>query len=337
MRSAVLLLAALLSSLGAAASEPTGCKLVRIAEWKVRSTESFSPIIDGEINGKKVGILIDTGAASSILSRSGAIRLGLDRVEATGVRFFGVGGETRAEMTTLAELKIGSSTTRNLRVLVVGERPLGSADLFLGDDFLHAVDIEFDIPNGAIRLFQPKDCQKSALAYWSKSGSGVLPMEGDRRIRFRLELNGKSMSAMLDSGATLTTVTTPAARRAGVTSESPGVVAAGCLTGLGGAAIEAHVGTFETFTIGDQVIRNANLSFGDFWRHTTTSEIGTRLGQKVGDQEEVLLGYDFLRSHRVYVANSQRRVYFTHEGGEVFRKPGPPRPCEEARKQAPRI
>ena len=32
----------------------------------------------------------------------------------------------------------------------------------------------------------------------------------------------------------------------------------------------------------------------------------------------MLLGYDFLRSHRVLVAHSQRRIYFTYNGGPVF-------------------
>jgi hypothetical protein len=39
---------------------------------------------------------------------------------------------------------------------------------------------------------------------------------------------------------------------------------------------------------------------------------------------EVILGTDFLRSHRVLVARSQRKVYFTYVGGTVF-------PTREAR------
>jgi tetratricopeptide (TPR) repeat protein len=33
----------------------------------------------------------------------------------------------------------------------------------------------------------------------------------------------------------------------------------------------------------------------------------------------MLLGFDFFLSHRVYVANSQHKVYFTYNGGPVFR------------------
>src|SRR5262249_26060507 len=33
---------------------------------------------------------------------------------------------------------------------------------------------------------------------------------------------------------------------------------------------------------------------------------------------DMLLGADFFLSHRIYVANSQNRVYFTYNGGPVF-------------------
>ena len=39
----------------------------------------------------------------------------------------------------------------------------------------------------------------------------------------------------------------------------------------------------------------------------------------------MLLGADFLRSHRVLVANSQRKLYFTYSGGPVFGGAAPSR------------
>ena len=33
----------------------------------------------------------------------------------------------------------------------------------------------------------------------------------------------------------------------------------------------------------------------------------------------MLLGADFLRSHRVLIAHSQQQMYFTYAGGTVFR------------------
>jgi hypothetical protein len=52
------------------------CKLVRIAEWPVR-LEHSKLIVDGAINGRKIGVMLDTGAQLSLIMRSAAIRLGL--------------------------------------------------------------------------------------------------------------------------------------------------------------------------------------------------------------------------------------------------------------------
>jgi hypothetical protein len=41
----------------------------------------------------------------------------------------------------------------------------------------------------------------------------------------------------------------------------------------------------------------------------------------------MLLGADFLRSHRVLVARSQKKMYFTYEGGTVFPPPAGARSC----------
>jgi hypothetical protein len=45
----------------------------------------------------------------------------------------------------------------------------------------------------------------------------------------------------------------------------------------------------------------------------------------------MLLGADFLRAHRVLVAHSQRKLYFTYTGGPVFQPTLQPVPHNDAR------
>jgi hypothetical protein len=54
--------------------------------------------------------------------------------------------------------------------------------------------------------------------------------------------------------------------------------------------------------LGDEEMRNVRLRFGDFSM----------------DGGDMLLGADFFLSHRVYVANSQDKLYFTYNGGPPF-------------------
>ena len=63
------------------------------------------------------------------------------------------------------------------------------------------------------------------------------------------------------------------------------------------------------FTLKPETIRNANLSIRD---HPPQ-------GNNVG-MPDMLIGADFLRAHRVLISMSQRRMYVSYLGGEVFRK-----------------
>jgi hypothetical protein len=42
----------------------------------------------------------------------------------------------------------------------------------------------------------------------------------------------------------------------------------------------------------------------------------------------MLIGSDFLRAHRVYIAHSQGKLYFSYVGGTVF-PASPGKPCNE--------
>ena len=88
-------------------------------------------------------------------------------------RAYGVGGETKVYTTVVDEFKLGEVAVRGLQLRVAGERDPGEGfDLLLGEDFLRNFDIEFDLANGVVRLWQPKDCDGASLAYWTGMSSG---------------------------------------------------------------------------------------------------------------------------------------------------------------------
>ena len=305
----------------ASAIAASSCRLMKIAEWFV-TPQSGRLIVDGAINGQKIGILFDTGAASSLVQRAAADRLGLTRQEAKGYRAAGVGGGTYVEYAVIEELKLGTASRKNWRVFVMGERDLGRAYAFvLGYDFFEQVDIEFDLANNAVRLFQTQDCGDAPLAYWARGGAGEVRLETDSErpgILVNVKLNGKPLLAHLDTGASSSVLSRLVAAQAGVTPETSGTVPAGTTGGFGAGRPEQWIGAFESFSIGDEVIRNPNIRFTDLG--VTHTETGTRLAIK-REMWEMLLGLDFLRSHRVFVAHSQRKLYFTYTGGPVFARP----------------
>jgi predicted aspartyl protease/tetratricopeptide (TPR) repeat protein len=302
---AFVLVQALLLSMAAAAADGVRCQLVNIAEWPVRLERNL-PITEGAINGKKVGILIDTGASVSLLTKATAMKFDLF-TRALPERMVGFGGETTVLMARLDELKIGDAARQGMRVRVGGERPIANVDFILGEDFLHVLDVEFDYAKGVIRLFQPKDCGNAWLAYWDRDAQ-VLPIDNNDvgRIMVPVKVNGHDASAMLDSGASSSVVSMGLAQRAGVTPETPGVSAAHCSQGVGADVVHAWVGAFDSVSLAGETIRDPRLTFTNY---------DTDLGRRHPD---IILGTDFLRAHRVYVSRSQGKLYFSYTGGLIF-------------------
>jgi predicted aspartyl protease len=299
-----------------AAGEAPKCKFVRLAEWTLRDNY-YRPVIDGEINGKKVGVLLDTGAAFSLIRGSAVERLGLSRQWLRGYRAYGVGGETRLDAVQIDEFRIDKWVHRSWRAIVGGEHDFRDDQaVILGEDLLRQSDIEFDLRNKAVRLYQPKDCVGQWLAYWSREALEI-PLEGDEKIEFTVAINGRPLRAHLDSGATLSLLAKADAAQRGITPSSPDVVPSGCVTGIAGRRIDSWSARFESFAIGGEVIRNPRIQFADMWDKTYT-ELGSRLPRQFASRPQMLLGADFLRSHRVLVARSQGKMYFTYEGGTVF-------------------
>jgi predicted aspartyl protease len=289
------------------AEDAARCKLVRLADWHVRILDTH-PIVDGAVNGKPVGVLIDTGAYASILTKSAAEKFGLP-LRMTGESIPGIGGaESRLMTTRLDELKIDEFSAKGLRVMVAGEKPMRGIDFILGQDVLSTVDVEFDYANAAVRLFRPVDCKGRSLAYWDP-GAQELQLHGDRRDVIPVAVNGQKADAMIDSGGYMSMVQLAFAQDLGITPTSPGVEPAPCIYGVGEGMIHQWVARFDSIALGTETISNARVNIGDLdsdFRYYRTGG------------PDMMLGGDFLRTHRVLISHSQGKVYFTYAGGQVF-------------------
>ena len=297
MRLAFLLVTLALAADAASDAAPQ-CKLIRIAEWRVRN-DYYRPVVDGAINSQKVSVLLDTGSSVSLIQRSVATRLRLPRIAVEG---------TSLESALVQEFRIGKAARDNWRVLVTGEHDFGDdLAVMIGDDFFQQTDVEFDLPHNAVRLYQPKDCAGAPLAYWTRQALEV-PIEAGEKIRLAVAINGKPVRALLDSSAFRSLLAQTEVARLGITPQSPGAAAAGCARGFGTRLVDSWSAPFESFAIGAETIRNPTLRFADLWQETPDA----------GTLPQMLLGADFLRSHRVLVSRSQGKMYFTYEGGTVF-------------------
>ncbi|QJR09517.1 hypothetical protein DSM104443_00561 [Usitatibacter rugosus] len=303
MRSLLIGVAMATAILPAIAQQPAKCQLAKIAEWPVRFVGN-NPVIDGAINGKKITILLDTGSYVSLVMKASAEKLGLN-LRGTGQFAGGFGGSTPIFVTNIEEMRIGESVRKNWRVRVAGEGA-PPFDFILGDDFFRQVDLEFDYAKGVVRVFQPENCKSAFLGYWDANAQ-VLPMLNDKQhVVVPIKINGREGRATLDSGAAGSLVSLAFAESVGITKDSPGVLPGGCSSGMGGTGLRNWVSRFDSVSIGNETIRDPMLRIQDY---STTD---------MRQASDMFLGTDFLKSHRVYIARSQDKVYFSYTGGQAF-------------------
>jgi predicted aspartyl protease len=235
----------------AEAMAASNCQLTQIADWPVKLVGNHL-VVDGAINGRKIGVMLDTGGTSMIL-RSAADRLGLTRHQAPQYRLFGVGGESYVEAAIVDEFRVGNLARKNWEVMVAGEHDLGpSIDVVLGEDVFDHVDVEFDLMHGRVRLFQPRGCEGVALGYWAPQGTSQVNLASGPRIVVPVGINAHPIQAELDSGASSSVLDKPAAGRLGIGPETPGATLAGKGGGLGAKSVEYWIVPLQSFTLGDE-------------------------------------------------------------------------------------
>jgi hypothetical protein len=157
------------------------------------------------------------------------------------------------------------------------------------------------------------------LAYWSPQGASQVDLGRSPQIVVPVKINGQPLNAVLDSGAVFSVLDKPAAARLGISPESSGARVSGRTGGVGQGLPNLWTTPLQSFAIGDETINDTVIRFADLFKDATyTPQSGSLIQQRVEFLPDMLLGADFLRAHRVFVSHSQRKMYFTYEGGPVF-------------------
>lgn len=298
---------ALLSPVAHGADAPR-CTYYEIATLPIRyAGPGLTPAVDGSIDGMPATLLVDTGAFDTILTMTGVVKRDLP-LHMTGRYVNGISGFSRLYVTRVKEFGVGPTrTTRRLDLPVVYETAFTPAfDAILGSPFLLQRDLEFDLGAKKIRFFQPENCKDVPLQIWQEQAVSV-PFERSRdsspNPHFTAIVNGKEVDAMIDTGAHRSFLQRRAAKNVGIDVTAPGVTRMGDSGGIGADRAPHWIAPVKSIQIGDETIKDA--------------EIGV-IESQGSDGADLYLGQDFLRSHRVLFAMSQRKLYFTYTGGDVF-------------------
>jgi tetratricopeptide (TPR) repeat protein len=283
------------------------CQLSKILDIPVTML-GRRPIVIAQINGRDARFILDSGAFFSTIAKANALEYGLPiREIAPGVtvRLKGVGGETSLSETTAKDFSIAGRTIPNVN-FGVGGSDTGFAGL-LGQNILGFADVEYDLSHGAVRLMKGQGCKYGNMAYWAGTKPFTIveiePMgPGQRHTIGTITINGARIKAVFDTGATGSMLTMPAAKRIGITPDSPGVVSSGFSFGLGQNRVRAWRTRLDSINIGGEAINKPWIQFAD---------------QRL-DDADMLIGIDFFLTHRIYVDNQNHKMFVTYEGGPLF-------------------
>ena len=189
------------------------------------------------------------------------------------------------------------------------------------DVFSDKADMELDFAGRRFNVFSNDHCA-GKVVYWPAAAVAAVPfnMEGTRyhkdgtqvrgegtHITFDVELDGKPVRAVLDTGANITTFDLASAQRNyDVDLNGPGVEKAGEL--LPGKPF--YTKRFTTLTMEGISIRNPLIHMlPDVM--PTQNQSGSRLKMKGAAAPTMLIGMPILRQLRIYIAFKERMLYIT--------------------------
>jgi predicted aspartyl protease len=292
------------------------CSVSEIAVLPV-TVSDLRALAHVKINGTDATLVVDSGDFFNSLTLTAARKAHTAVGPAPkDMRVGGVGGFSEDLAVAEAnDFTFGGALYHHVNFVVIGgEIDEGVAGM-LGQNILDVADVEYDLADGVVRLFKPTGCDQAMLAYWAQpenvSVVDIRPFDaadrGAQDTTAEASINGHKIRVEFDTGADRSTLSLAAAARAGVRPTDPTSQAAGSMMGIArNSQKRTWIAPFDSFELGGERVGRIRLRIGD-----------------LGTDVDMLLGADFFLSHRVYVANSQHKLYFTYTGGPVF-QPGDP-------------
>jgi hypothetical protein len=257
-----------------------------------------------EVNGITATFILDTGAQRSLVTEAAVRRLGLARDEWVGTTMSGVGGiESRPNADprslTLGGIPLVRRTLTHDTSLTVGVIPRTQVgklliDGLLGRDFLSLFDLDLDVPSLRLTVYQVHDCAGRFLPW--QGGYAVIPVTvpAENALIVPVAVDGRSLRALLDSGASASLIGAPGLFRLGLQPADLADDPAEQVSGLGPRAVTMRQHRFRSLRVGGQSIDQPVI-----W----TAAI--RLTPVV----DMLLGADWLAGRRVWISFSTRQLF----------------------------
>jgi hypothetical protein len=263
-----------------------------------------SVVLPVEVNGTTAPFILDTGAERSVVTADAVQRLGLARDQWVGTTMGGVGGVDRRPNADPRSLSLGGVplTRRTLshdHSLTVGVLPgisfQGSTIAgLLGRDYLALFDLDLDLPARRLTLYRVSGCAGHFLPWMGPYDSIPIATPAGDAVILPVTIDGRTLRAMLDSGATSSLVAAPGMYKLGLEQAALSTDPSSVIRGLGSHSVTVHRHQFGALAVGNQTIASPAL-----WVEPI------RLSPIV----DMLLGADWLAQRRVWISFATKQLF----------------------------
>jgi predicted aspartyl protease len=320
-RSLFLLSLSLLSVTASPAVAGAACGALNLlTSLDMRFGAGGRPMITALINDKPVGLLVDTGGALSQVTKRTVRELNLLTSE-SNIYLTDISGQKETRQVRLPSITLGRVRQEGAYFHVSpGEEdpndpPIDVYGGILGPEILKNVDVDLDFAGKKLNLISPDHCPGNVV-YWGGSPVAIVPITINQsgHVSLRVELDGRRVTAILDTGASTTVLNLDIARRNfRIDTNAPDVERAGELTGVR-ATLPYYRKRFNTIALEGVTINNPMITLmPDMMAGAgqPALETGSLIRGERGGLPELILGMNVLSQMHVYIAYRERRLYIT--------------------------
>lgn len=276
-----------------AALGATACTAAPLGSIVVKILDRV-PLVTGSANGKPVTLVLDTGAEQTVLTGAAAERIGAETPKFEFSRQMrGVANSAPTREVELRSFAInGVAVPPPLRVRAIPPITALPADGLFGRDNLGQFDIDFDMPQGRAVLYQQGACDTPPNWPRSYETLEVIGLPG-ALLQFPVQLDGRKITAAIDTGTQGTTLAAKTAAELGVTDSVLARDRAVTVRGAAAEQIGSHIHQFSQLRIGDLLISDPGI---------VVSNVSFR-------GVDMLLGMDLLSTRRFWISHTARRIF----------------------------
>jgi predicted aspartyl protease len=279
-------------------------------------------VVPVKIDGVDKGMIFDTGADTSQLSRAVAEELKLnihrsrDRLHAEARD---VSGNISTSAATLHSLSFGKVQFQNIELHLWPDpdfaRTMPLLAGMLSRDLLFDYDVDVDFGTGVLKLFSKDHCF-GAINYWHPPAIAAMRIATrGGQIHIPVSLDGHTLDAVIDTGSQYTIISLPVAKRLfGLSADSPGVTPLGAVNN--DPALRGYMHTFASLSFGGVTVLTPDMMLlpdrmargGDRTQQTRNRALfNTAL-------PEITIGMDVLRHLHIYLAPDEHNFYVSQAG-----------------------